>query len=166
LQGTSGSNFALAGSSGFVAAVAIMSEAIPKALREQVAKRDRYRCCYCLTTEANSGVTMTCDHIQPVSKGGENLVENVCLACSACNIFKSNTTEALDLVSGEKVALFNPLTQIWSEHFRWSADKTRVEGITATGRVTVTTLRMNRMVVVLARQRWVSVSWHPPDEQE
>jgi hypothetical protein len=141
-----------------------MSEAIPAKLRDQVARRDRYCCRYCLTTEANSGIAMTCDHIQPISKGGTTTLENLCLACSACNIFKSNTTETLDLVSGKQIALFNPVTQNWSEHFTWSADKTQVEGISAVGRVTVRTLRMNRMVVVLARQRWVSVGWHPPKQ--
>ncbi|MEA5421081.1 HNH endonuclease [Spirulina sp. CCNP1310] len=139
-----------------------MSVPIPDPLRQQIAKRDGDRCCYCLTTAVNSGVAMTCDHIQPISKGGSTTSENLCLACSACNLFKSYSTEALDVVSGETAPLFNPIKQSWSDHFVWSADKTQVEGITPTGRVTVNTLRMNRIIIVLARQRWVSVGWHPP----
>lgn len=141
-----------------------MSEPIPNLLRQQVAQVDRDRCCYCQTTEANSGMAMTCDHIWPVSKGGITSFENLCLACSACNLFKSNTTEAVDVVPGQVAPLFKPRTQQWSEHFVWSADKTIIEGITPTGRVTVMALRMNRTVIVLARQRWVSVGWHPPAE--
>ena len=68
------------------------------------------------------------------------------------------------MVSGQVVPLFNPRTQQWSEHFVWSADKTTIQGITPTGRATVMVLRMNRTVIVLARQRWVSVGWHPPAE--
>lgn len=33
--------------------------------------RDKSRCCYCLTSEANSSIPMTHDYIHPVSKGGE-----------------------------------------------------------------------------------------------
>lgn len=105
---------------------------------------------------------MTCDHIQPVSKGGEATFENVCLACRSCNEFKSDATDAVDPLTGETVSLFNPCTQRWFEHFGWSYDGTRVEGITAIGRATVVRLRMNNLVIIVARRRWVISGWHPP----
>lgn len=38
---------------------------ISEDLRSQILKTDRYRCCYCQTSEANSGVPLTFDHIHP-----------------------------------------------------------------------------------------------------
>ena len=49
-----------------------MSVYISQNLRSQIELIGRKRCCYCLTTEANSGMPMTIDHIQSVSKGGLN----------------------------------------------------------------------------------------------
>jgi 5-methylcytosine-specific restriction endonuclease McrA len=61
-------------------------------LRARIDEADRRRCRYCLTTEANSGIRLTFDHITPRAKGGETSFENVCLACSACNEFKLHVT--------------------------------------------------------------------------
>ncbi|MEM9219170.1 MAG: HNH endonuclease [Cyanobacteria bacterium P01_F01_bin.150] len=139
-----------------------MADYISVGLRERLLSVDRQRCCYCLTTTAITGVEMTIDHIQPQAKGGATCFENLCLACSACNTFKSDTTKALDPVSQKVVPLFNPRTQQWSDHFAWSSDKTQIDGITPTGRATVVVLKMNRPIIVFARQRWVQVGWHPP----
>lgn len=138
-----------------------MAVYIPESIKNQIVSSDRNRCCYCLTTEANSGIAMTYDHIQPISKGGETSFENVCLACRSCNEFKGSSIETLDPLTGETFPLFNPRNQKWSGHFAWSVDGTRVEGITAIGRATVLGLRMNNQVIVFARKRWVISGWHP-----
>lgn len=106
---------------------------------------------------------MTYDHIQPISKGGETIFENVCLACRSCNEFKGNSTDAVDPMTGETMPLFNPRIQEWTQHFVWSPDGTMVEGITTIGRATVVRLRMNNPVIVVARRRWVISGWHPQD---
>lgn len=139
-----------------------MAVYIPESIKAQITNSDRGCCCYCLTTEVNSGIAMTYDHIQPISKGGKTSFENVCLACRSCNEFKSNSTEAIDPLTGESFTLFNPRKQKWSDHFAWSIDGARVEGKTAIGRATVVCLRMNNMVIVVARKRWVISGWHPP----
>jgi HNH endonuclease len=141
-----------------------VSTYISENLKNQIISADVSRCCYCLTTEANSGIPMTYDHIQPVSKNGENSFNNLCLACRTCNEFKGDATEAIDPLSGETVSLFNPRTQGWSEHFSWSQDGTRVEGLTAIGRATIARLRMNNPVIIVARGRWVISGWHPPND--
>lgn len=107
---------------------------------------------------------MTHEHIQPISKGGDTTFENVCLACRSCNEFKGDLTEAVDPLTGKTLPLFNPRTQRWSEHFVWSPDSTRVEGLTAIGRATIVRLRMNNPVIIVARRRWVISGWHPPSE--
>lgn len=141
-----------------------MSAYIPESLRDRIAQSDRQRCCYCLTSEANSGIPMTFDHIQPISKGGETTFENVCLACRSCNEFKSDATEAVDPLTGETIPLFNPRTQIWVDHFAWSPDSARMEGLTAIGRSSIIRLRMNNQVIVAARRRWTISGWHPPSD--
>jgi hypothetical protein len=136
---------------------------ISQNLRSQIELIDRKRCCYCLTNEANSGMPMTIDHIQPTSKGGLNTIENLCLACRTCNEYKSGTTEAIDPLTGQLAPLFNPRQQSWQEHFQWSNDASHIEGLTAIGRSTVITLRMNNAVIVVTRKRWFSIGWHPPE---
>jgi hypothetical protein len=137
---------------------------IPESLKIQVEQTDRQRCCYCLTSEANSGIPMTYDHILPRSKGGDTSFQNLCLACRTCNEFKSDITQTSDPLTGEPVPLFNPRLQNWTEHFAWNLDSTKVEGLTAIGRATTVALRMNNAVIVAARWRWAISGWHPPLE--
>jgi hypothetical protein len=61
-------------------------------------------------------------------------------------------------------SLFNPRCQVGSEHFAWTPEGDRIIGLTPTGRTTVTTLNLNRLSLVKARQLWVSVGWHPPQD--
>jgi len=139
-----------------------VSTYISESLRIQIEEADCRRCCYCLTSEANSGIPMTLDHIQPRFKGGKTIFDNLCLACRSCNEFKGKLTESTDPLLGEIVPLFNPRTQIWADHFDWSLDGTKVEGLTAIGRATISCLQMNHSVIVAARWRWVISGWHPP----
>jgi hypothetical protein len=139
-----------------------MSTRIPEALRTQIDATDRGSCCYCLTSEAVSGVPLTYDHITPTSRGGVTTFDNVCLACQTCNEFKTNTTWAVDPLTQESTPLFQPRQNHWQDHFAWSLDGTKIEGTTAIGRATVVALRMNHALIVAARRRWCAVGWHPP----
>jgi len=80
---------------------------IPQALPQQVAEQARYRCGYCLTSEAVVGTPMEIDPIIPESLGGPTEEENLWLACSLCNDHKSNRIAALDSLTGEIVRLFD-----------------------------------------------------------
>ncbi|WP_437853441.1 HNH endonuclease [Sorangium sp. So ce363] len=104
-----------------------MSTYVSELLRSRIEEADRRRCQYCLTSEANSGIPLTCDQITPVSKGGPTSFENVCLACRPCNEFKAGATESVDPLTGDVVPVFNPRLHRWSEHFTWSVDATRSE---------------------------------------
>jgi hypothetical protein len=106
-------------------------------LRQRIAEQARYRCGYCLTQEAVSGVPLTVEHIVPKAKGGQTVEENLWLSCRLCNEAKGVLTEAVDPKSGAAVPLFNPRIQVWADHFTWSEDSTRVIGRTSTGRATV-----------------------------
>ena len=84
----------------------------------------------------------------PRVRGGTTTFENVCLACRTCNEFKSDTVTAIDPVTNDETSLFNPRSQVWSEHFQWTMNGSEVQGKTAIGRVTVLTLQMNRPAIV------------------
>ena len=133
-------------------------------LRRQVAKDANHRCGYCLSDEVLTGLPLSIDHIVPVSAGGPTTRENLWLACRPCNEFKGAQTHVEDPETGETVPLFNPRTQDWHAHFAWSDDKTRIIGLTPTGRATVMALQLNRSILVKARRRWVMAGWHPPQE--
>jgi len=55
-------------------------------LRFAVFQRDSFTCQYCGAVAPD--VTLHCDHIEPVSKGGANHLENLITACVDCNIGK------------------------------------------------------------------------------
>lgn len=46
------------------------------------------RCRYCRDRIDRAAITV--DHIIPVSKGGTNALENLCLACKLCNLRKAD----------------------------------------------------------------------------
>lgn len=137
---------------------------IPIGIRRQVIRRAQGRCEYCQTQQIVV-VSMEIDHILPEAAGGETSLANLCFACIGCNGFKLDFRTGIDADSGQEVALYNPRTQTWREHFAWSADGAYVVGLTATGRATVERLKMNRDPVVSARRLWVAAGWHPPKEK-
>jgi hypothetical protein len=104
------------------------------------------------------------EHIVPEAAAGPTVEENLWLACVHCNQFKADRTHAEDPLTDEVVALFNPRTQVWKEHFTWSENGTEIIGLTPCGRATVVALRLNRELAVLARRLWVSVGWWPPQD--
>jgi 5-methylcytosine-specific restriction endonuclease McrA len=57
--------------------------------QQKIRKRASNLCEYCHTSEEWQYVMFTIDHIIPVSKGGTNNLDNLCLACFHCNRKKS-----------------------------------------------------------------------------
>ena len=58
------------------------------ALRSTVFERDDYTCQYC----GVRGVSLQCDHVIPVSRGGSNELSNLVAACAKCNLSKHDKT--------------------------------------------------------------------------
>lgn len=133
-----------------------------KELRQRLAEEARYRCGYCLTQEVVSGIPLTLEHIIPKARGGKDDEDNLWLSCRLCNEAKGVLIEAVDPQTDESVPLFNPRTQVWTDHFAWSEDGTQVIGQTPVGRATVATLSLNSELRVRARSIWVEAGWHPP----
>jgi hypothetical protein len=137
---------------------------VPKALRSLVTRQARHRCGYCLTQESIVGTPMEIEHIIPESLGGLTIEDNLWLACSLCNDHKGDRIAALDPLTGEIVRLFDPRHQAWAEHFAWVEAGARMVGLTMIGRATIVTLNLNRPSLVVARQAWLGVGWHPPGD--
>ncbi len=136
---------------------------IPKSLRRRVAEQAQYRCGYCLTREDVTGTPMEVDHLFPSSLGGLTVEANLWLACGLCNDHKGSRVTAEDPDDGRQARLFNPRLDAWEQHFEWIEGGVRIEGRTAIGRATVSALHLNRRHLVTARQGWVTVGWHPPE---
>jgi hypothetical protein len=132
-------------------------------LRAQVAARSQHCCCYCLCQEDVTGMRFTVDHIIPESLGGETVAENLCLACWDCNLLKQNRIVGADPKTDEPAPLYHPWQQEWNEHFRWEREGLLLLGLTPTGRATVNMLRLNRPLLLRARERWIAAGWHPPE---
>lgn len=61
---------------------------ITKKTRFEVFKRDSFSCQYCGAKAPD--VVLHIDHIEPVSKGGDNAILNLITACAGCNSGKSD----------------------------------------------------------------------------
>lgn len=67
----------------------IKLEYLSKEIKDQVLKRDNYRCVICNRGVAD-GVLLEIDHKIPISKGGSNRIENAQTLCVSCNNKKRN----------------------------------------------------------------------------
>jgi hypothetical protein len=81
------------------------------------------------------------DHIIPPLHGGNNELDNLAFACFQCNSAKSSQIASYDFITRELVALFNPRTDDWDDHFE--VHDGEMVGKTPKGRVTVRVLQMN-----------------------
>ena len=141
-----------------------MSSSVSDEVRARVRASAGDRCGYCRSPQALVLGPLEIEHIIPSARGGSDDETNLWLACRMCNNFKGVQTYVVDPMTGRSVRLFNPRTQRWAQHFRWSADGTQIEGRTAAGRATVFALQLNNVIAVTVRRAWVSAGWHPPVE--
>lgn len=129
-----------------------MSESDRSTLRRDVEARAQGRCEYCQSPAKYATQTFALEHIIPRSQGGQTTPENLALACQGCNNHKYNKTTARDPVTKQVVNLFHPRQQYWREHFAWNETYELVVGLTAAGRATVETLKLNRTELVNLRK--------------
>ncbi len=133
---------------------------IGPALHAEVVLRAGNRCEYCGLSQLGQEAAFHIDHVVPRAAGGPTVSANLALACVSCSLRKWANLTAADPDTGEQVALFNPRTQSWAEHFRW--DMERIVPLTATGRATLEALAMNRPVILAIRQEEATRGRHPP----
>jgi hypothetical protein len=136
---------------------------VPVDLARRVREAARDRCGYCLSPQHLILGRLQIEHLVPRAKGGATEEANLWLSCPLCNNFKGDRTQASDPETGETCPLFNPRTQSWAEHFRWSDDGLRIIGLTPVGRATVEALHLSDDPdAVTVRSYWILAGWHPP----
>ena len=109
-------------------------------------------CEHCRSCMDYTGHQFTVDHITPESQGGTNHLDNLCFCCFWRNSYKQARMAIRDPLTKRVARLFNPRTDNWGDHFRWSPTTTRVIGRTAVGRATIRALRLNRPSLVKGRR--------------
>lgn len=114
---------------------------IPTALRNLVYERAGGCCEYCLIDEAVSFATHQIDHIIAEKHGGQTVAENLALCCAVCNKYKGSDIASIDNETGAIVPLFNPRTDVWSEHFK--IENEIFIGLTPNARATTRLLQIN-----------------------
>lgn len=134
-------------------------------IRHKVFVRAEGRCEYCRCSEKYALHTFHIEHIHPFSKGGKTILENLALACDGCNKRKTNKILFIDPLHDEPVVIFNPRTDPWNEHFKWSNDTLQIIGLTAIGRATIDCLKLNRKGVVNIRRLTIMSGEHPPKDE-
>jgi len=137
---------------------------IPVKIRIVVIERAKGKCEYCQCWAHNSTYTFCVDHIIPISKNGQTILINLAYACYGCNGFKLDKTIAIDPKTQQEIRLFNPRTDNWHEHFKWSDDSLQMIGLTAIGRATIDCLKLNRKGVVNLRRPTKLDGEHPPKD--
>lgn len=123
--------------------------------RDFVRRRAADRCEYChMPQEATPFIAFHVEHIiakQHVDDDHDD-PSGLAYACDRCNAFKGPNLSSIDPHTGDRVNVFNPRTDSWTEHFAVSRGK--IVGQTPIGRATARLLRMNDGRRVELRLQW------------
>ena len=110
--------------------------------KQLVRERAANRCEYCgLTQDQSPLALLQIEHIKPRKHGGDDLPENLALACIDCNLSKGPNLTGIDPESGVVTELFNPRVHHWSVHYKRQG--AHIIGKTPIGRATTVVLNMN-----------------------
>ena len=113
-----------------------------EATKSEVRRRAKNRCEYCGVEQGRRPLSrLHVEHIRARKHRGTDDLDNLCLACAACNSHKGTNLTGIDPETDAITELFNPRRQHWAEHFDWSGDF--IVGTTAIGRATVQVLDLN-----------------------
>lgn len=129
-----------------------MSDGVAEEIRLLVRRRADSCCEYCLSQLDYSPDPFCVEHIWPRTLHGSNDPGNLAYSCLGCNSRKYVATDAIDPMTGARVALYHPRHDAWVDHFTWESNQTLIVGTSATGRATVERLELNREGVVNLRR--------------
>ena len=132
-------------------------------LQEAVRLRAGHRCEYCHASEQWQYVEFTMEHLTPIAAGGTSTIENLALACFACNRREWDRRTGIDPDAGDEHRLFSPRVDRWNDHFAWSVDGLEIVGVTSVGRATVRMLDLNRERLKRIRAADLEIGRHPPE---
>jgi hypothetical protein len=131
-----------------------------RAIRELVSRRARDVCEYCRMAQRHDPLPFQVDHIISRKHSGSDDLDNLALACFACNNNKGPNIAGFDRQSATTVRLFHPTHDVWSGHFEWNG--ARLVGVTDVGRVTVDVLAINAQHRLDHREGLIEEGVFPP----
>lgn len=109
-------------------------------------------------------LTFQVDHIIARKHRGTDELDNLALACFACNNHKGPNIAGVDSETNEIVRLFHPRQDKWTDHFEWRG--ALLVGLTPVGRVTVDVLAINLPHRIRLRQMLILEGVFPfPDKK-
>jgi len=117
-------------------------------LREHVRRGANFACEFCGVTETDTSISLTIDHFQPTTKGGDDSLDNLLYCCMRCNQYKLDYWPA----DPDAPTLWNPRREPAAQHFFELDDGTLVP-LSPTGDFTLRRLRPNRAPLVAYRAR-------------
>ena len=119
-------------------------------LRSLVRQRAGQRCEYCHIPDRDSELPFHVEHIVANVHQRNDYPSNLAWACPRCNAHKGTNLTTLDPDTGEKVDVFNPRTDAWSNHFRMV--NYIIVGTSGIGRGTAALLAMNKPLEIENRR--------------
>lgn len=133
---------------------------ISAALRREVIERANNCCEYCLMGSQDRPIDFAIDHIIAEKHAGTTTTDNLCVSCYWCNSYKGSDLSSVDWEhDGAIMPLYNPRQHSWVEHFK--LDGTRIEPLSANGRVTVFLLRLNASERIKEREVLLALGVYP-----
>jgi len=82
------------------------------------------------------------DHIRSLKHSGSSDLTNLAWSCLPCNSGKGPNVAGYDPQTEELLPLFNPRSDVWSDHFEWEG--ALLAGKSPCGRATIDVLKINR----------------------
>ena len=129
-------------------------------LERLIWERAKHCCEYCQMPQDGDVLWFEIDHVVARKHGGKTTSENLALSCFFCNNRKGPNLSGVDPVTGKVATLFNPRTQNWKRHFRFSG--ATIMGRTQVGRATVRVLEMNLPERRFLREELMAAGRFPP----
>jgi len=114
---------------------------IPGSVRRKIVERAGNRCEYCLLPAEVGFFPHEIDHVIAEKHGGKTETDNLAYACWRCNRHKGTDLGSFDPETNGFSPLFNPRTQVWTDHFEFHGEQ--IVGSTPEGRTTVSLLQLN-----------------------
>jgi hypothetical protein len=138
-----------------------MSSYVPANLRRKVVERAERLCEYCLIHEDDTFLGCEVEHIISEKHKGLTVESNLALACVFCNRAKGSDIASISPTTRSITRLYNPRSDIWSEHFR--LENLHIVGLTAIGEATVELLDLNHPDRILERETLSAVERYPTE---
>ena len=126
-----------------------MDESIKAIVRQRAGD-----CCeYCRLPQDAYDLTFHIEHVVASQHLQDDSLSNLALACDRCNLHKGTNLSTIDPDTQERVEIFHPREDRWSDHFAVVGPE--IVGTTAKGRGTVRLLQMNAERRLMLRDRLI-----------